>query len=163
MERDQRTRLRNQLSRNFNSHAHVERDDLSGRKKNADERFQLTRSRGAWHTSLSQDHHTGHFNSHAHVERDNLWYPPAGWRYHFNSHAHVERDQQLLAQCQRAVHFNSHAHVERDACEQTGKLADFNFNSHAHVERDIPEKFVQGLSDISTHTLTWSVTYLDFF
>ena len=33
-----------------------------------------------------------------------------------------------------------------------------NFNSHAHVERD--EKFptINTIFDISTHTLTWSVT-----
>ena len=35
-----------------------------------------------------------------------------------------------------------------------------NFNSHAHVERDL-EKIVATLQlyKISTHTLTWSVTY----
>ena len=34
-----------------------------------------------------------------------------------------------------------------------------NFNSHAHVERDMMnEHFASGLTNISTHTLTWSVT-----
>ena len=33
-----------------------------------------------------------------------------------------------------------------------------NFNSHAHVERDQTLKATHALMDISTHTLTWSVT-----
>ena len=55
---------------NFNSHAHVERDD------------KLTTNEITFF----------HFNSHAHVERD--WI--TAWARHelfnFNSHAHVERD-----------------------------------------------------------------------
>ena len=34
-----------------------------------------------------------------------------------------------------------------------------HFNSHAHVERDIMDKETWLTADISTHTLTWSVTY----
>ena len=34
-----------------------------------------------------------------------------------------------------------------------------NFNSHAHVERDIAKLVVFGIVNISTHTLTWSVTF----
>ena len=34
-----------------------------------------------------------------------------------------------------------------------------NFNSHAHVERDDAECVRRGLIKISTHTLTWSVTF----
>ena len=33
-----------------------------------------------------------------------------------------------------------------------------NFNSHAHVERDVLEMLDNKKKDISTHTLTWSVT-----
>ena len=33
-----------------------------------------------------------------------------------------------------------------------------DFNSHAHVERDQPYKISDDISEISTHTLTWSVT-----
>ena len=44
----------------------------------------------------------------------------------------------------------------------TRKTADkisTDFNSHAHVERDInPEPYMRMLLEISTHTLTWSVT-----
>ena len=34
-----------------------------------------------------------------------------------------------------------------------------NFNSHAHVERDILSCDPTTVNDISTHTLTWSVTF----
>ena len=36
----------------------------------------------------------------------------------------------------------------------------YNFNSHAHVERDITGKYSEGTENISTHTLTWSVTLI---
>ena len=40
------------------------------------------------------------------------------------------------------------------------KLSDLsNFNSHAHVERDIDLNLAKPKTIISTHTLTWSVTY----
>ena len=56
------------------------------------------------------------------------------------------------------LNFNSHAHVERDFVSLI-KLSDLsNFNSHAHVERDIIECALKFYNDISTHTLTWSVT-----
>ena len=56
-------------------------------------------------------------------------------------------------------HFNSHAHVERDgtACRAPRNRSDFN--SHAHVERDSCRCKKMNLLIISTHTLTWSVTF----
>ena len=63
-------------------------------------------------------------------------------------------------------HFNSHAHVERDDIEQYMAYKAENFNSHAHVERDYRFTNVRREHDISTHTLTWSVTdfkRLDYF
>ena len=56
--------------RYFNSHAHVERDNLM--------------------TALDVD--LSNFNSHAHVERDEGWRTCQHRLYDFNSHAHVERD-----------------------------------------------------------------------
>ena len=59
----------------------------------------------------------------------------------------------------RSANFNSHAHVERD--EMRFKIGQYkqNFNSHAHVERDdYNSSFSNGDEEISTHTLTWSVT-----
>ena len=42
------------------------------------------------------------------------------------------------------------------------KLSDLsNFNSHAHVERDLWNTQTAGVKlEISTHTLTWSVTFI---
>ena len=57
------------------------------------------------------------------------------------------------------INFNSHAHVERD--NQNGIYCGIisDFNSHAHVERDMGSKIKPWNWSISTHTLTWSVTF----
>ena len=70
MERDA-TIVRNYKKHfNFNSHAHVERDDILSDCLNDGEDF----------------------NSHAHVERDPFKIKKENIVYNFNSHAHVERD-----------------------------------------------------------------------
>ena len=56
--------------------------------------------------------------------------------------------------------FNSHAHVERDMGCTGNYLNSSDFNSHAHVERDYIRRFDEEITRISTHTLTWSVTYM---
>ena len=99
----------------------------------------------------------------------------------FNSHAHVERDVnttlpvtnnqisthtltwsvtiQISTLSLEPKNFNSHAHVERDEMG-LGKISDIkHFNSHAHVERDALKFYNDKTTLISTHTLTWSVTY----
>ncbi len=58
----------------------------------------------------------------------------------------------------RYINFNSHAHVERDFFVEFPHPALINFNSHAHVERDYQHPVCEEFKDISTHTLTWSVT-----
>ncbi len=98
------------------------------------------------------------FNSHAHVERDNEPYKIMVKDYHFNSHAHVERDPFNVALKNSATHFNSHAHVERDETTSFYEGENKNFNSHAHVERDYLKIVTYTWKNISTHTLTWSVT-----
>ena len=55
-------------------------------------------------------------------------------------------------------YFNSHAHVERDQFTTSFPHKKLNFNSHAHVERDIWGGIKVKSYEISTHTLTWSVT-----
>ena len=55
-------------------------------------------------------------------------------------------------------YFNSHAHVERDQTDQQYNQTYKHFNSHAHVERDRRINSIIKLINISTHTLTWSVT-----
>ena len=78
----------------------------------------------------------------------------------FNSHAHVERDIKYSFLNLLCLDFNSHAHVERDNDKTTLKgVAGKDFNSHAHVERDASGLTNEQLKAISTHTLTWSVTY----
>ena len=59
------------------------------------------------------------------------------------------------------LNFNSHAHVERDTIFSAPVAEFFNFNSHAHVERDKKDQYPYRVKVISTHTLTWSVTYLN--
>ena len=54
--------------------------------------------------------------------------------------------------------FNSHAHVERDFGVQVSLICMNYFNSHAHVERDASLGEFEADQNISTHTLTWSVT-----
>ena len=49
--------------------------------------------------------------------------------------------------------------MERDGGEIQLRDQDGNFNSHAHVERDAGKNQEPHISAISTHTLTWSVTY----
>ena len=65
-----------------------------------------------------------------------------------------------MTECQSvsSLHFNSHAHVERDCSDMILVRGDSDFNSHAHVERDHIDEIVVPTIDISTHTLTWSVT-----
>ena len=103
------------LPLNFNSHAHVERDTFCKRFNKWAIEFQLTRSRGAWHT-------TG-----------------AGTAIVFN--------------------FNSHAHVVRDFCiiDKTIWFVKFQLTRSRGAWLTIC-KYCWGLSTISTHTLTWSVT-----
>ena len=54
----------------FNSHAHVERDMFSRMLIHSLMIFQLTRSRGAWLSTINFYRSASDFNSHAHVERD---------------------------------------------------------------------------------------------
>ena len=100
-----------------------------------------------------------HFNSHAHVERDPFALRAWAWGGNFNSHAHVERDTLLGLLDVYQGHFNSHAHVERDAFVSLNLAAEADFNSHAHVERDFRTYSCTLSKYISTHTLTWSVTF----
>ena len=58
------------------------------------------------------------------------------------------------------VNFNSHAHVERDLGTAFTPVMAGDFNSHAHVERDKIANTPSFVPKISTHTLTWSVTFL---
>ena len=113
------------------------------------------------------------------MERDLRLHCYIPQRQNFNSHAHVERDRKTTEHdtdsristhtltwsvthgtlVQRQIsNFNSHAHVERDFHAFQRGVGSCDFNSHAHVERDSTASRMRRVSDISTHTLTWSVT-----
>ena len=79
---------------------------------------------------------------------------------YFNSHAHVERDCIKSSGRHFTRNFNSHAHVERDIFDGKEWNTEKNFNSHAHVERDRDFLRYAIGKIISTHTLTWSVTFV---
>ena len=51
--------------------------------------------------------------------------------------------------------------MERDNQVMPILQANMNFNSHAHVERDTMNARYAGAKEISTHTLTWSVTLIN--
>ena len=70
----------------------------------------------------------------------------------------MERDIGFVINVIGVEHFNSHAHVERDEYEMTYGVVSSDFNSHAHVERDGMYTYEFKAKNISTHTLTWSVT-----
>ena len=70
----------------------------------------------------------------------------------------MERDFWISGLALNFFDFNSHAHVERDYWTKLQISKGINFNSHAHVERDVKDKVFDLNHQISTHTLTWSVT-----
>ena len=169
------------LPLNFNSHAHVERDTFCKRFNKWAIEFQLTRSRGAWHTTGAGTAIVFNFNSHAHVERDKSTIFMSLSGVNFNSHAHVERDNQCvknqpygwisthtltwsvteeLLKCHGKQVISTHTLTWSVTIENIHKLySRMDFNSHAHVERDWLLPPPATFSTISTHTLTWSVTH----
>ena len=122
--------------RDFNSHAHVERDWQWHLTNSSKSTFQLTRSRGAWQYIYMFFLLGPLFQ---------LTRSRGAWLHEACSRIHGK-------------HFNSHAHVERDTAETAIREELENFNSHAHVERDITLTICRNSRKISTHTLTWSVT-----
>ena len=99
-------------------------------------KFQLTRSRGAWRSCDTFGGKTCKFQL---TRLRGAWHRSC-------CHSHRRR------------HFNSHAHVERDVSWFLKERWWNNFNSHAHVERDCCGFYIKQPFNISTHTLTWSVT-----
>ena len=92
MERDDNITTIVSMIRNFNSHAHVERD--------SDVQEMVVSCYISTHTLTWSVTGTPsaallvylYFNSHAHVERDSLTSSFIISLWYFNSHAHVERD-----------------------------------------------------------------------
>ena len=141
--------------------------------------FQLTRSRGAWLVDSFDEIVIFDFNSHAHVERDSVMYirprakaisthtltwsvtpwcrHPAGgyqfqltrsrgaWRHTLNNIWTAQIFQLTRSRGAWRLHWIFFPYHN-------------NFNSHAHVERDRLKDLREDNENISTHTLTWSVT-----
>ena len=146
-------------------------------------RFQLTRSRGAWRTSLFRKCRKAYFNSHAHVERDvlpillftvsglfQLTRSRGAWLLHpqlhllfpyFNSHAHVERDLQLIkiyfAYC---IFQLTRSRGAWPLNTQTARVK-LEISTHT-LTWSVTNASINNFTNfcISTHTLTWSVTEL---
>ena len=170
----------------FNSHAHVERDFKRKNIRSMRTGFQLTRSRGAWLYTPRSLNSIGYFNSHAHVERDEMFSyfvnkfgistHTLTWSVTLKVQKPLFYNVFQLTRSRGAWHsgfatgtnyqdFNSHAHVERDKITDSNLKTCWYFNSHAHVERDRNSGKGRFEWEISTHTLTWSVTQIlaEFF
>ena len=121
--------------------------------------FQLTRSRGAWHRATWNYLHMVNFNSHAHVERD-LW-TFINWQILYVISTHTLTWSVTLVWNVSRTYTSISTHtltwsVTRGS--HTDRRPPHDFNSHAHVERDDRQNCRFHLNAISTHTLTWSVT-----
>ena len=142
----------------FNSHAHVERDEVA---ENSYIHMEISTHTLTWSV-------TGIIEIACIVLID------------FNSHAHVERDFCTNARWYLYFYFNSHAHVERDAvylydewilCISTHTLTwsvtpkwyilwyyiRFQLTRSRGAWLLFPD-YLKTIQQISTHTLTWSVT-----
>ena len=144
--------------------------------------FQLTRSRGAWHSGFATGTNYQDFNSHAHVERDvqaliltafteisthTLTWSVTMLKWEITLLAIISTHTLTwsvtllcLYYTMQYPYFNSHAHVERDLLRPYHLFCLEHFNSHAHVERDWGNIRHKEIEVISTHTLTWSVTVM---
>ena len=116
-------------------------------KKQREELFQLTRSRGAWLERTTTKHREEWISTHTltwsvtglnmkrriwtyHISTHTLTWSVTGGgaKYYsdvldFNSHAHVERDRSWRQRYQYNPYFNSHAHVERDLSRYSWPLS----------------------------------------
>ena len=144
---------------NFNSHAHVERDDRDTIWQLRRTKFQLTRSRGAWRISDEFLYAAEDFNSHAHVERDIdrvafgaetaisthtlTWSVTVCVCVHFfgliiSTHTLTWSVTKFPQDHRKFWYISTHTLTWSVTPEirKTG-LKTFYFNSHAHVERDV--------------------------
>ena len=124
--------------------------------------FQLTRSRGAWHPACGEWRAVYDFNSHAHVERD-VWDNSRVSMWRISTHTLTWSVTALFKEDVETSKFQLTR--SRGAWPQVGAHYAHSmehFNSHAHVERDTTASQKHSSSFISTHTLTWSVTNLQW-
>ena len=148
-------------------------------------KFQLTRSRGAWLTVEFSITSLSNFNSHAHVERDSARFSPFVPVLKISTHTLTWSVTHSCKDTLSTFSISTHTltwSVTLDTLEKSAKT-EFQltrsrgawryqhkgikypsyFNSHAHVERDNILLFPAHTLHISTHTLTWSVTFCKWF
>ena len=122
-------------------------------------KFQLTRSRGAWHTSDEQWQAEFDFNSHAHVERDASVCIPQMTARSISTHTltwsvtseyqyHKATSEFQLTRSRGAWRGQKNSRKQSNRFQLTRSRGAW----HRRVNRTIK------LIYISTHTLTWSVT-----
>ena len=115
MERDHWACANSSDKKNFNSHAHVERDDMIQAFIDG---IKISTHTLTWSvTVMIIDYITGMWN--------------------FNSHAHVERDQNGGEDKPQEIISTHTLTWSVTGRIQAGVSSQQNFNSHAHVERDV--------------------------
>ena len=123
--------------------------------------FQLTRSRGAWHRATWNYLHMVNFNSHAHVERDDFKIRIISATVAISTHTltwSVTFPSSSMPLSQND--FNSHAHVERDLSGVINDIHRYQFQlTRSRGAWRVCKASADLSRIISTHTLTWSVTY----
>ena len=101
------------------------------------DRFQLTRSRGAWLVTISSALKNGNFNSHAHVERDVGTAGATATDNIFQLTRSRGAWQGIWTGIQRCKEFQLTRSRGAWLCVQVALICMIYFNSHAHVERDL--------------------------
>ena len=107
----------------FNSHAHVERDNTMTNHANGLRISTHTLTWSVTRQSCVLSRMPCDFNSHAHVERDRLHWLSSCWKT-ISTHTltwSVTRQSCVLSRM--PCDFNSHAHVERDPCLRTPSIS----------------------------------------
>ena len=162
MERDPLCAICSSQKKNFNSHAHVERD--MGRF-NTDRLESISTHTLTWSVTNQKCFFAPQNSISTHT---------LTWSVTINAQKDGRTGKFQLTRSRGAwrplspyfslyIYFNSHAHVERDVSCHPDYQYQSDFNSHAHVERDELKNLLPDLEKISTHTLTWSVTIGYFF
>ena len=147
----------------FNSHAHVERDRKSAYMPESIPWFQLTRSRGAWLCVIFIQYALWIISTHTLTW--SVTYKEGGFTMAHMISTHTLTWSVTAATAVAPFDVWFQLTRSRGAWQLLILSMVFlaYFNSHAHVERDQSFLFFcRLLPIISTHTLTWSVTYRKF-
>ena len=143
---------------NFNSQAHVERDQGMERRIIMTKISTHTLTWSVTRSSAGRPDRTEYFNSHAHVERDRLVRSARLCKIISTHTLTWSVTYRYFQGFPSLPYFNSHAHVERDFNSRSNSLV-LHISTHtltwSVTGGSAPP---QSFRPISTHTLTWSVT-----